>query len=62
MWDYLTPRNLLDWQHENAFKAMGERARALLAEGYAAEADRVLDEMTARRELWRRQRTEQEAA
>lgn len=54
MWDHLTPRNLIDWQRDVAFRSMGEEARRLLAQGYRLDADAVLDEMNARREGWRR--------
>ena len=56
MWDHITPRNLIDWQREAAFRSMGERARDLLAEGYVADADAMLDEMSARRDAWLRER------
>jgi|GEM_PF-5363561 len=56
MWDYLTPRNLIDLQRKAALDHMGEQARALLAAGYPIEADVVLDEMSARREAWMRER------
>jgi hypothetical protein len=62
MWDFITPRNLIDWQREAAFKEMGQRARKLLAEGYASEADSLLDEMAARRQEWQREQDEREAA
>lgn len=39
-------------QRRAALEQMGERARLLLAEGYAADADRVLDEMVDRRQSW----------
>jgi hypothetical protein len=55
MWDYITPRYLIDWQREAAFKTMGEEARQLREEGYDVDADRVLDEMAVRREAWRRE-------
>lgn len=52
MWDHLTPRNLIDAQRDMTVREMGERAAALYEEGYAVEADRVLDEMNERREAW----------
>jgi hypothetical protein len=52
MWDWIIPRNLIDMQRKAALDYMGEQARLLLADGYAAEADRVLDEMAARRAAW----------
>lgn len=45
MWDYITPRNLADWQRESTLKLMGEEAKQLLAEGYEVDANRILDEM-----------------
>jgi hypothetical protein len=57
MWDYLTPRNLIDLQRKAALDYMGEQARQLLADGYAVEADVVLDEMSARRERWAQERS-----
>lgn len=52
MWDFITPANLMDFQRRAALEQMGERARALLAEGYAVDADRVLDEMVERMRSW----------
>lgn len=52
MWDWITPKNLLDFQRESALRQMGEDAAALHAEGYTVDADRVLDEMTERRRAW----------
>lgn len=54
MWDLISPRNLIHWQRKAALNSMGQQARALLAEGYAVDADVVLDEMTARRNAWQR--------
>lgn len=45
-------RSLIDLQRQAAFEQMGEQARALLADGYPVEADRVLDEMIDRRKSW----------
>lgn len=55
MWDHLPVRNLIDMQRMAAWKQMGERARALLAEGYPVDADRVLDEMAERKRAWDRE-------
>jgi hypothetical protein len=52
MWSHLTPRNLLDAQRHAALEQMGEQARSLLQEGYAVDADRVLDEMNDRQRSW----------
>jgi hypothetical protein len=52
MWSHLPLRGLLDVQRAQALYEMGERARVLLAEGYAVDADRVLDEMVERRRSW----------
>lgn len=52
MWDHLPIQNMIDLQRAAAYKRMGEHARELLAEGYAVDADRVLDEMAARRQSW----------
>jgi hypothetical protein len=65
MWDLDHSRNLIDMQRKAALDYMGYQAKELLAEGYLVEADRVLDEMSARREGWRRERAiedEREAA
>lgn len=53
MWENLPIRSLIDWQRQEAIRVMGEQARALLAEGYAVDADRVLDEMAARMRSWK---------
>lgn len=45
-------RNLIHMQRIAAWQQMGDKARRLLAEGYAVEADRILDEMAERRRLW----------
>lgn len=52
MWSHIPARSLIDFQRAAALEQMGERARSLLAEGYAVEADRVLDEMAERRRGW----------
>lgn len=54
MWAYLTPANLIDIQRACALREMGLRARALLAEGYAADADRILDDLNDRMADWAR--------
>lgn len=48
----VTPRNLIDLQRQHAVTIMGDQARRLLAEGYAVEADRVLDELADRIRAW----------
>ena len=55
MWNYLSPQNLIDLQRDTAIDVMGQRARALLKEGYAVEADRVLDELSKRMHTWNNQ-------
>lgn len=52
LWNHLPVRNLIDAQRQAALTEMGERARRLLAEGYAVDADRVLDEMAERKRGW----------
>jgi hypothetical protein len=52
VWSYLTPRNLLDFQREAALRAMQDECRRLLADGYAVDADRLLDEIAERRRQW----------
>jgi hypothetical protein len=53
LWNHLPVRSLIDIQRRAALEQMGEQARLLLAEGYAVDADRVLDEMNERRRQWR---------
>jgi hypothetical protein len=53
MWSHLPVHNLIWLQRIAALKKMGQEARELLEQGYAVDADRVLDEMNARRERWR---------
>jgi hypothetical protein len=53
MWDHLSARNLVALQRIAALRAMGEEARQLLQEGYAVDADRVLDEIAERKRIWR---------
>lgn len=52
LWNHIPVRSLIDLQRAAALEAMGREARALLAEGYAVDADRVLDEMAERRRAW----------
>ena len=52
MWNHLPVRNLIHLQRIAALKKMGQEAAALFAEGYAADADRVLDEMNERKRAW----------
>lgn len=47
--------NLTDLQRMAAWKKLGEDCRRLLSEGYAVEADEVLDEMIERRAAWERE-------
>jgi hypothetical protein len=56
MWDWITPKNLIEMQRKTALDYMGEQARLLLKDGYVVEADQVLDEMLARRDSWREER------
>jgi hypothetical protein len=56
MWDWLTPKNLIEMQRRTALEYMGEQARLRLKEGYVVEADQVLDEMLARRDSWREEK------
>jgi hypothetical protein len=53
MWDHIPVTNLIWLQRIAALKKMGQEAHELFQEGYAVDADRVLDEMNARRERWR---------
>ena len=43
-------RNIIDLQRAIAFKIMGQRARALMLQGYEVEANRILDAMIERRQ------------
>jgi hypothetical protein len=52
MWDHLSARNLVALQRIAALRVMGEEARRLLEEGYAVDADRLLDEMAERKRAW----------
>lgn len=52
LWDHLPVRNLIHLQRIAAWQKMGEQAQELLAEGYAVEADRILDEMAERKRRW----------
>lgn len=52
MWDWITPRTLIDFQRSAAIEQMIQEAAGLYAEGYDTDADRVLDEMTERRRAW----------
>jgi hypothetical protein len=52
MWDHLSARNLVALQRIAALREMGEEARRLLEEGYAVDADRLLDEMAERKRAW----------
>lgn len=52
LWNHLPIGNLIDYQRRAALETMWQEARTLLADGYAVEADRVLDEMAERRRQW----------
>lgn len=52
MWDFITPKNLLDFQRRAALEQMGQHAATLHAEGYSVDSDRVLDEMLLRKARW----------
>lgn len=52
MWNWLTPANLITMQRKAALGYMGEQARMLLKDGYAYEADRILDEINERKRGW----------
>lgn len=52
LWSHLPVQSLIDRQRQAALAEMGERARALLADGYGVDADRVLDEMGERVRSW----------
>lgn len=52
MWNHLPVQNLVDLQRIAALKKMGQEAHDLHAQGYTADADRVLDEMNERRRRW----------
>jgi hypothetical protein len=56
MWDHLPVHNMIAIQRAAAFKRMGQAAADLLAEGYAAEADRILDQMIERRRQWEQEK------
>jgi hypothetical protein len=45
-------RSLIGLQRDAAVAQMGEEARALLAAGYAVDADRVLDGIADRIRSW----------
>ena len=62
MWDWITPRNLIDMQRKAALDYMGYQAKEFLKDGYAVEADQVLDEMNERRLRWARERDDEEKA
>lgn len=52
MWDHLSARNLIALQRIALLRVMGEEAKRLLDEGYAVDADRVLDEISERKRAW----------
>jgi hypothetical protein len=52
MWDHLPVHNMIALQRAAAYKRMGQEAAAMLAEGYAVEADRILDLMIERKRQW----------
>jgi hypothetical protein len=52
MWSHLPVRSLIGIQRDAAVAQMGEEARALLAAGYAVDADRVLDGIADRIRSW----------
>lgn len=52
MWDYLPARNLIWLQRIAALRSMEDECRRLLVEGYAVDADRLLDEIAERRRVW----------
>jgi predicted kinase len=56
MWDHLPVHNMISLQRAAAYKRMGQRAAELLAEGYAVEADRILDEMIERKRQWEQEK------
>ena len=56
MWAHLPVGRLMDMQRKAAWEKMGQDARTLLLEGYAYEADRILDEMIQRRTAWEAER------
>jgi hypothetical protein len=53
MWDHIPVSNLIWLQRAAALKKMGQEARELYLQGYAVDADRILDEMNARKRRWR---------
>jgi len=55
MWNYLKPADLIAWQRRTTLEQMGREAAELHEQGYAVEADRVLDEMNARKAEWDKQ-------
>jgi hypothetical protein len=56
MWDHLPAHNMIALQRAAAYKRMGQEAAELLAQGYALEADRVLDEMIECRRRWEQEK------
>jgi hypothetical protein len=52
VWSHLPVRSLIGLQRDAAVAQMGEEARALLAAGYAVDADRVLDGIADRIRSW----------
>jgi hypothetical protein len=56
MWDHLPAHNMISLQRVAAYKRMGQEAAAMLAQGYAVEADRILDEMIERKRQWEQEK------
>jgi hypothetical protein len=52
MWDWLPIRSFIDMQRKAAVQAMGEQIVRLYDEGYHADADRLLDELSERLRGW----------
>jgi hypothetical protein len=56
MWDHLPVHNMISLQRAAAYKRMGQQAAELLAQGYAVEADRILDQMIDRKLQWEQEK------
>ena len=52
MWDRLPVQNLVDLQRMAAVERTMQKCAELLAQGYAVEADALLDELIERKAQW----------
>jgi hypothetical protein len=55
MWSHLPLRSLIDMQRRQAIQDAGAEIAQLHADGYDADADRLLDELHVRIESWKRE-------